>query len=138
MISLTSDLTDGKGRHAQGWLFYDAECAFCTRFAKLLARTTRRRGLAIAPLQDPRVGILLGLSQRKLLREIRFVSADGTRRSGANALIALANELWWARPLAWIAIIPGGTRTLNVFYEWIARRRKCRASDADGFGACTS
>ncbi len=26
MISLVSEYTDGKGRHARGWLFFDAEC----------------------------------------------------------------------------------------------------------------
>ncbi len=31
MISLVSEYTDGKGRHARGWLFFDAECKFCTR-----------------------------------------------------------------------------------------------------------
>src|SRR5712672_2168387 len=28
MISLASEFTDGKGRHARGWLFFDAECGF--------------------------------------------------------------------------------------------------------------
>ena len=35
MISLASEYTDGKGRHAKGWLFFDADCAFCTRIATL-------------------------------------------------------------------------------------------------------
>ena len=37
MISLVSEYTDGKGRHARGWLFFDAECKFCTRIARWLA-----------------------------------------------------------------------------------------------------
>src|ERR1700722_3534528 len=37
MISLTSEFTDGKGRHARGWVFFDAECGFCTRLARRIA-----------------------------------------------------------------------------------------------------
>jgi len=33
MISLASEMTDRKGRHARSWLFFDAECEFCTRTA---------------------------------------------------------------------------------------------------------
>lgn len=79
MISLASEMTDGKGRHARGWLFFDAECRFCTRIATWLAAPMKRRGLAVARLQDPRVGALLGLSGPELLRTVRFVSADGNQ-----------------------------------------------------------
>ena len=44
MISLVSEYTDGKGRHARGWLFFDAECKFCTRIARWLAPILERRG----------------------------------------------------------------------------------------------
>ncbi len=50
MISLASEYTDGKGRHAQGWLFFDAQCGFCTRIARWLAPVLQRRGFAVAPL----------------------------------------------------------------------------------------
>ena len=63
----------------------------------------RRRGLAVAPLQDPRVGALLGLSPQELLRAIRYLSTDGTQYSGADALVALAREFWWARPVVWMS-----------------------------------
>ena len=107
MISLTSEFTDGKGRHARGWLFFDAECAFCTRIARWLAPILERRGLAVAPLQDPRVGALLGMSREELLREMRLLLSDGRQFGGADAAVALAHEIWWARPLVWLAWLPG-------------------------------
>ena len=97
MISLASVMTDRKGPHARGWLFFDAECGFCTRIAVWLAAPMRRRGLALAPLQDPRVAALLGLSRDELLQAIRFVFGDGRQCSGADALLAVASELWWAQ-----------------------------------------
>lgn len=125
MISLASDLTDGKGRHARAWLFFDAECEFCTVVATRIAKLMRRRGLDVAPLQDPRVGPLLGLTRAELLQAFRFVSTAGRQYAGADAVIALARELWWAQPLAWLAAFPGMMRILRAGYQWIADHRGC-------------
>ena len=83
MISLASEFTDAKGRHARGWLFFDADCGFCTRIARFVAPILATREIGVTPLQDPRVGALLGLSQSDLLREMRVVMADGTHSGGA-------------------------------------------------------
>ena len=127
MISLVSEYTDGKGRHARGWLFFDAECRFCTRIARWLAPILERRGMALAPLQDPRVGALLGLSRDLLIREMQLVLSDGNRYGGADAAVALAREIWWGRPLLWISKIPGMMGILRKGYRWIAGRRSCVA-----------
>ncbi len=125
MISLSSEYTDGKGRHADGWLFYDADCGFCTRIARWLAPILASRGLAVAPLQDPRVGPLLGLSSVELLRELKFLHSDGRQFGGAGAVIAVARQIWWARPLVWLSRIPGMTPLLDAAYSSVAARRKC-------------
>lgn len=127
MISLASEMTDRKGQHARGWLFFDAECEFCTAIARRLIGPLKRCGLAMAPLQDPRVGILLGLSQQELLHAIRFVLTDGSHYLGADAMLAVARELWWARPLVWAAKLPGIMSLMRAGYQWIARRRRCPA-----------
>jgi predicted DCC family thiol-disulfide oxidoreductase YuxK len=127
MISLASEFTDGKGRHARGWLFFDADCGFCTKIARWLAPILSRRGLAVAPLQDPRVGPLLGLSGADLLREMRFLLTDGTQYGGADAAVALAREIWWWRPLVWFAKLPGAMRLLHAGYHSIAANRSCAA-----------
>ena len=132
MISLTSEYTDTKGRHARGWLFYDADCAFCTRIARWLAPLLANRGLAVAPLQDPRVGQLLGLSTKELLRELRFLLSDGRQFGGAAAVIAVAQEIWWARPLVWLSKIPGMMPLLDAAYRWIAAQRSCAAAGNPG------
>ncbi len=128
MIFLTSEFTDGKGRHAQGWLFFDADCVFCTRIARGLAPILHRRGFALAPLQDPRVAELLGLSREELLLAIKFLLSDGQVFGGVDAAVALAREIWWARPLVWLAKIPGMLPLLRRAYRHIAAHRNC-ASD---------
>jgi predicted DCC family thiol-disulfide oxidoreductase YuxK len=127
MISLASEFTDGKGRHARGWLFFDAECGFCTRIARWLRPILFRRGLAVAALQDARVGALLGLPEAELLREFRFLLSDGRQTGGADAVLALAREIWWARPLVWVSSIPGMMAVLRRGYRWVAARRSCAA-----------
>src|SRR5258707_3945812 len=91
MISLASEFTDGKGRHARVWLFFDAECAFCTRTARWLRPILERRGLAVAPLQDPRVGALLGLAEAGVVREMRCLLSDCRQVGWAVAVPALAH-----------------------------------------------
>ena len=131
MISLASEFTDGKGRHARGWFFFDAECGFCTQIARWLWPILRSRGIDVAPLQDARVGALLGMSQGQLLREMRVILNDGGQYGGADAAVALAQEIWWARPLAWFAKIPGAMKLLHRAYHSIAARRHSAATHCD-------
>ena len=125
MISLAAEFTDAKSRHARAWLFYDAECKFCVRFARWMAPVLERRGMAVAALQDPRVGALLGLSRQELLRELRFLAEDGAQSGGADAILALAREIRWAHPLLWLAKIPGARLAMHWCYAWFAARRGC-------------
>ena len=138
MISLASELTDSKGRHARGWLFFDAECAFCTRLARWLAPIVEGRGLALAPLQDQRVAALLGLPPEKLLLEMKFLLSDGRQYGGADAVVALAREIWWARPAAWLAKIPWVMAAMRSTYRWIAVRRRCAAVNCPANTVCGS
>jgi predicted DCC family thiol-disulfide oxidoreductase YuxK len=128
MISLANEYTDGKGRHAKGWLFFDAECGFCTRTTRWIAPILQRRGMAVAPLQDPRVGALLGMNRELLLRELRFLLSDGKQHGGADAVVAVAREIWWARPLVWFANLPGAMKLLHSGYRWVTAQRSCAAA----------
>jgi len=125
MITLADEFTDRKERSARGWLFFDAECRFCTRIARWLSPVLRHRGLGVAPLQDPRVSALLGMSRHELVKELRFLMSDGTHTGGANAVLAVAREIWWAHPLVWLAALPGMMSVLDAAYRWVATRRGC-------------
>jgi predicted DCC family thiol-disulfide oxidoreductase YuxK len=125
MISLAGEFTDGKGRHAEGWLFFDADCGFCTRMARWLAPVLAQRRFGVAPLQDSRVTALLDLSGAELLREIRVLLPDDRHYGGAGAIVALAGKVWWARPLVWLSRMPGVMKLLNAGYRQVAARRHC-------------
>jgi predicted DCC family thiol-disulfide oxidoreductase YuxK len=128
MLSLSNDYTDTKGRHAEGFLFFDADCRFCTKIARAVAPILEPRGIALAPLQDPRVGPMLGLSHDKLMREIHLLMSDGQQYGGADAVIALAHRVWWARPLVWLAKVPCATKLLRSVYRQAAANRNCSAA----------
>ena len=128
MISLANEYTDGKGRHARGWLFFDSDCGFCTQLARRIAPVLARRGMAVAPLQDPRVGALLGMNRELLLMELRFLLCNGKQYGGADAVVAVAREIWWAHPLVWFAKFPGAMRLLRSVYSRVAAQRSCAAA----------
>ena len=129
MISLSSEMTDAKGRRApNGWIFFDADCAFCTSLARRFAPVLEPRGYGLAPLQDPRVPALLGLPPAQLLLEMRVLTSDGRQFGGADAVLYLARQVWWAWPLYALGKLPGMRRALRAGYRWIAARRSCAAS----------
>jgi predicted DCC family thiol-disulfide oxidoreductase YuxK len=133
MISLSSEMTDSKGRRARrGWLFFDGNCAFCTTVSQWSSRVLGPRGYEVAPLQDPRVQELLAVPPDRLLLEMRVLTSDGQHIGGAVALVFLAREVWWAWPLYALAQFPGVLRLLRIGYRWIARHRQCAT------GVCAS
>jgi len=131
VISLTSEYTDAKGRHARGWLFYDADCDFCTRTARWVAPILAKRKISLAALQDPRVAKLLGLPPGELLREIRYLNFDAKQFGGADAIVAVGREVWWAAPIVWAGKVPGGIQILRAGYRWIASHRKCAGTQCE-------
>src|SRR6185437_1387050 len=125
MISLISEITDRKGRRAAEWVFYDGECEFCQSLARRVRSTLQKRGFGLAPLQDPRVATLLGLTPNLLLQEMRVLTDEGQVLGGAQAVTFLAGKIWWAWPVHAAAKLPGMTPLLHVAYRWVADHRHC-------------
>jgi predicted DCC family thiol-disulfide oxidoreductase YuxK len=133
MISLSAEMTDTKGRRAvRGWIFFDRDCGVCTSLVRRFRRTFEKRGFGFAALQDPRVAALLALPPEDLLREMRVVTSDGEIRGGAEAIMYLARQVWWAWPLFAAAQLPGVPRILDAGYRWFADHRPCSS------GTCTA
>jgi predicted DCC family thiol-disulfide oxidoreductase YuxK len=136
MISLITEMTDSKGRKARvGWVFFDGDCAFCMSIARRLRPMLEPRGFGIATLQDPRVREQLSLPERELLAELRVLAHDGRQFGGADAIIYLARQVWWAWPLWALAQVPGIRPVLRFTYRWIAARRHCLSGVCVNSGA---
>jgi predicted DCC family thiol-disulfide oxidoreductase YuxK len=126
MISLSSEITDAKGRQAlRGWLFFDRDCSSCTSLARRFRRPLEKRGFGLAALQDPRVKALLALPAEDLLREMRVATADGKIYGGSEAILHLARQIWWASPLYLASKLPGVPYILDACYRWLSDHRTC-------------
>lgn len=103
-------------------VLYDADCGFCRwSLAQVLARDTERR-LRPLSLQDPEADRLLGpMEHGRKMRSWHLITADGTRRSGGAALIAVLRLLpggkFVAAPLAAFAPIT------ELAYRLVAENR---------------
>ncbi|HVF71915.1 MAG TPA: DCC1-like thiol-disulfide oxidoreductase family protein [Chthoniobacterales bacterium] len=107
----------------RGWILYDAECRMCRNMMRRFEQTFTSRRFVFAPLQ-------LELQAGERPTEMRVRVADGRVFGGADAVLFLAQFVWWGLPLRWFAKVPGAKRLLHRIYQEIATRRSC-----DG-GAC--
>lgn len=67
----------------------------------------------------------LAMPEAELLKEMRVVTPEGAVIGGADAAVYLASRIWWARPFAVAARIPGAMPVLRAGYRWIAENRGC-------------
>jgi hypothetical protein len=61
-----------------------------------------------------------------------LLAENGKQYGGADAVVALAHEIWWAAPLVWFSRLPGAMQLLRVAYGSVAARRKCAAATCPG------
>lgn len=104
-------------------IIYDAECEFCSQWAKRLRRWSRN-GIALAALQEPASRELTGRDESELLEAMHFVRDDGRVFAGASAVreaLACVPGGWLARR---VLRIPGAMTLADRGYSWIARRRR--------------
>lgn len=123
-------MTDRQSKQAEtrGWILYDGECTLCRRSVEFWRDTFEQRGFDFESLRAPWVRDRLGLDEAELMREMRVVLRDGRTFGGADAIVELARHVWWARPVVWMARVPGAMRLLRAIYREIAARRRCEGA----------
>ena len=120
---MNTDITDEKA--SRGWVLYDGACEICKGTVRRFGPAFRRRGFACVPLQTPWVRDRLNLSETELMLEMRVLEPSGKVVGGAAAVLLLARTFWWARPLVWLAKVPGVFGLLDAAYHWGAAKRYC-------------
>lgn len=103
-------------------LLYDGDCAFCSTCARLIERRIRPRA-TVAPFQLADLGEL-GVSEARAAEALQWVGADGTVRSGHEAVAAMlgtAGPAW--RLLGRLLVLPLASTPAAVAYELIAANR---------------
>lgn len=126
MGSVHTETTDRHDAQAPAaWVLYDGDCPRCAAAARRFRHVLRRRGFLTAPLQSLWVPAVLNLSSAELLREMRVLTAGGELYGGAEAVIYLAQRIWWGWPLYALARIPGMRRVFHAAYRWFVAHRAC-------------
>jgi predicted DCC family thiol-disulfide oxidoreductase YuxK len=110
----------------RGLLFYDRDCRWCRRFARLGRSTLARHGFALVALQS-------SWSQRRLAlagvpEEMKLLLPHGQLLGGARALVAIIGTVPWGRPLAAGARLAPVMAALDACYRFVAAHRGCRVA----------
>ncbi len=132
MTEITDNTNIGRGL-----IFFDAACDVCRSGATRLQSALQRRGFRLIPLQSEEAARWTGASAQQLLREVHLVTASRKVLRGIDALIYIAAAFCWAKPLAWIASMPGVHRLLQAMYRTFANHRyqiarSCRIGKSAG------
>ncbi len=131
MISELTETTEAaEGVRSGGWIFFDEDCSSCRDAALQFEPVFAKRGFQFEPLQRTWVHERLNLTRDEALTEMRVLTSAGQVFGGADAVIFLARQLWWAAPFAFIARSPFIHRWLDRIYKWIAAHRTCALRNA--------
>jgi predicted DCC family thiol-disulfide oxidoreductase YuxK len=126
MISELTEITETtKAVPFRGWIFFDRDCSFCSDLARRFASVFAKRGFHFEPLQQPWVLERLGLTADEALEEMRVLTTDGDVFGGADAVVFLAQQVWWGSPFAALARFAFVHRLLDRSYRWVAAHRTC-------------
>jgi|SRR5712664_873456 len=101
----------------EGWVLYDGECGFCSRWVRFWESTLARQKLIIAQR--------LRMPLDELLSDIRLLTREGELVSGADVYLQVTKRIWWAWPFYAIFSLPGFNRLIHLGYRLFARNRYC-------------
>jgi predicted DCC family thiol-disulfide oxidoreductase YuxK len=123
MNSVITEITDFK--EYNGVILFDGDCPICRSATARAGAFLSRHGFTTAALQTPWVRQRLQNDPKPLLAEMRLLTASGQVLGGADALLAIAAKIWWARPLYWLSFLPGLKPLFRHAYTGVARNRYC-------------
>lgn len=104
-------------------IYYDGDCPFCSRAARLLNSLDWLKRLELIDLHSPGVLARAGINPQRAMRRIQMKNANGEIREGMQAVVEIAGHvplLWLLLPLLWLASLLG---LGDQLYDWIAARR---------------
>jgi predicted DCC family thiol-disulfide oxidoreductase YuxK len=129
---MTTDITGNRGDlQKQPWIIYDGNCGFCTAIINRMRGPMTRRGFVFLPFTSPAVFERLHSDPDASPDEMLVLTPTGKRFGGADAVIYLAGQVWWAWPIYLLGHVPGIYHLMRWGYRWIAAHRSCTA------GACS-
>jgi len=122
-------------------VFYDSDCGFCTRSARLLRRLDRDHHLQIGRLADA-AAYADAPPPAQLAGAMHCRDRSGRWLAGGDAWLRIAEELPALRHLAWVGRFPAARWVVERSYRRVAANRhrlsrllgdhECETGPADG------
>jgi predicted DCC family thiol-disulfide oxidoreductase YuxK len=106
-----------------GWILYDGACGFCFRWVHLWKNVVESRGFTLKDLQSASSDGTLQIASESLLNDILVLTHSGTLKSGADAYLYVARQIWWAWPFYALFSLPGFNWILWRGYRWFNQNR---------------
>ena len=122
---MNTEITDKDAKEPVGWIFYDAECAFCVRAMKGCEHLFTQCGFKWLPIQTPGTAQRLGVHESTLAEEMKVLLTGGRVVGGFDAWAVLLRSVWWLWPVGWFFTLPGDRWMGKKFYRWLAKNRYC-------------
>ncbi len=123
VVSWTRSVQRPAAEGAVPSIIYDAECAFCRRWASRFKKWGADR-IELLPLQDERAAAMTGKSVAELERAMHLVQPDGTLFEGANAVREILRYTAWGWLPRALFRLPGAMVLADRVYAWVALRRR--------------
>jgi predicted DCC family thiol-disulfide oxidoreductase YuxK len=130
-VTVTNDGTMGEGLV----VFYDGDCGFCTRSARVLRVLDRPHRLTLAPLHEAPAAFADAPPMDRLLESMHVRDARGRWTDGGAAWLRIADVVPLLRPLAVAGRLPVLRRLVEPAYTLVAANRH-RISRWTGDRAC--
>jgi predicted DCC family thiol-disulfide oxidoreductase YuxK len=86
-------MLDDLDRPSRGWVFYDGQCGFCSRWLEFWRPTLAKRGFEIAALQEPWVVARFHLPMEELVHDLRLLTRDGKTAAGADVYLHVTRNI---------------------------------------------
>lgn len=107
----------------KGWILYDGECGFCSRWVHFWKKTVESRGFFLKDLQSARAQGMLKIPPESLLDDVLILTPQKNLERGADAYLFVARQIWWAWPFHALFSLPGFRWILGQGYRWFNRNR---------------
>lgn len=103
-------------------VFYDSDCAFCTRVTRVLRRLDRRHRLQLVPLREAST-LADAPSPARLSAALHVRDRSGRWFAGGDACLSIADEIPGLRLLARVGRLPLAHAMVDLGYRLVAANR---------------
>lgn len=109
----------------KGYIFYDANCAFCKSWVIRTHTFVMTLGFHFVPMQADWALDAIGVKTIEHIQEMKLLTSNDELYGGVDAFVHVCREAWYLMPVAILLNLPGINHLAKWIYRMIARNRHC-------------